>query len=189
MAKGGRRVPWMCLCTIFYDNNQNNFSNGAAWSTMKNDVTDGAIYFKLFLSCQIFRKKITGNEPQKKTCQFYWKKRQTNKSTIQCFHMTSRRPYWCPKTIKRSPCWCPKPILWELNSFLMQTLSFVPINLQKCWPREWKHSIFMVCDNILLSTVEMTSKYVIVKLCNEIFRQQVVRGSTWVSNILTSFLW
>ena len=29
----------------------------------------------------------------------------------------------------------------ELNSFLMQTISFVPINLHKCWPREWKHSI------------------------------------------------
>ena len=49
---------------------------------------------------------------------------------IECFHMTSRRP-----------CWCPKPVLWELNSFLMQTLSFVPINLHICWPREWKHSI------------------------------------------------
>ena len=24
----------------------------------------------------------------------------------------------------------------ELNSFLMQTLSFVPINLHGCWPRE-----------------------------------------------------
>ena len=45
---------------------------------------------------------------------------------IECFHMTSRRPYWCPKTMERRPCWCPKPILWELNSFLMQTLSFVP---------------------------------------------------------------
>ena len=55
---------------------------------------------------------------------------------IQCFHMTSRRPYWCPKTMKRRPCWCPKPILWEFNSFLMQTLSFVPINLHRCWPRE-----------------------------------------------------
>ena len=55
---------------------------------------------------------------------------------IECFHMTSRRPYWCPKTMKRRPCWCPKPILWELNSFLMQTLSFVPINLHRCWPRE-----------------------------------------------------
>ena len=55
--------------------------------------------------------------------------------------MTSRRPYWCPKTMKRRPCWCPKLILWELNSFLMQTLSFVPINLHRCWTREWKHSI------------------------------------------------
>jgi len=62
---------------------------------------------------------------------------------IECFHMTSRRPYWCPKTIKRRPCWCPKLILWELNSFLMQTLSFVPINLHRCWPREWKHSIWV----------------------------------------------
>ena len=51
-------------------------------------------------------------------------------NAIECFHMTSRRPYWCPK-----------PVLWELNSFLMQTLSFVPINLYRCWPREWKHSI------------------------------------------------
>ena len=55
--------------------------------------------------------------------------------------MTSRRSYWCPKTMKRRPCWCPKPILWELNSFLMQTLSFVPMNLHRCSPREWKHSI------------------------------------------------
>ena len=61
--------------------------------------------------------------------------------SIECFHMTSRRPYWCPKTMKRRPCWCPKPVLFELNSFLMQTLSFVPINLHRCWPREWKHSI------------------------------------------------
>ena len=29
----------------------------------------------------------------------------------------------------------------ELNYFLMQTLSFVPINLHRCWPRERKHSI------------------------------------------------
>ena len=31
--------------------------------------------------------------------------------------------------MKWRPCWCPKPVLWELNSFLMPTLSFVPINL------------------------------------------------------------
>ena len=56
--------------------------------------------------------------------------------TYRVFHMTSRRPYWCPKTMKRRPCWCPKPVLWELNSFLMQTLSFVTINLHRCCPRE-----------------------------------------------------
>ena len=34
-------------------------------------------------------------------------------------------------------------ILWELNSSLMQTLSFVPIHLHRCcnWPREGKCSI------------------------------------------------
>ena len=62
--------------------------------------------------------------------------RNLNSLSIQCFLMTSRRPYWCPKTMKRRPCWCPKLILWELYSFLMQMLSFVPINLHRCWPRE-----------------------------------------------------
>ena len=45
------------------------------------------------------------------------------------------------KTIKRRPCWCSKQIPWELISFLMQTLSFVLINLHRCRPREWKRSI------------------------------------------------
>ena len=71
----------------------------------------------------------------------YFKSKWKRLSIIECFHMTSRRPYWCPKTMKRRPCWCPKPLLWELNSFLIQTLSFVSINLHRCWPREWKHSI------------------------------------------------
>ena len=61
--------------------------------------------------------------------------------SMECFLMTSRRSYWCPKTMKWRPYWCPKPVLWELNSFLMQTLSFVPINLHICSPSEWKHSI------------------------------------------------
>ena len=65
--------------------------------------------------------------------------------------MTSWRPYLCPKTMKRRPCWCPKPVLWELNFFLMQTLSFVPINLQRCWPREWKHSIELFSLYVLFS--------------------------------------
>ena len=40
------------------------------------------------------------------------------KRSTECFHMKSRRPYWCPKLI-----------LWELHSFLMKALSFVLINL------------------------------------------------------------
>ena len=66
---------------------------------------------------------------------------QVTVARIEFFDMTSRRPYWCPKTMKRQPRWCPKPVLWELNSFLIQTLSFVPINLHRCWLREWKRSI------------------------------------------------
>ena len=27
---------------------------------------------------------------------------------IECFHMTSWRPCWCPKTKKWRPCWCPE---------------------------------------------------------------------------------
>ena len=63
-----------------------------------------------------------------------------------------QRPYWYPKTMKRRPCWGPKPILWELNSFLLQTLSFVPTNLHRCWPREWKHSIDLIHDTRHLCT-------------------------------------
>ena len=45
---------------------------------------------------------------------------------IERFHVTSRPSYWCSK-----------PILWELNSFLMQTLSFVILmSLLRCWPSE-----------------------------------------------------
>ena len=64
----------------------------------------------------------------------------------KCLHLTSRRPYWYPKTIKRRPCWCRRQILWELNFFLMQTLSSVSINFHRCWPREWKRSIHNTSD-------------------------------------------
>ena len=35
-------------------------------------------------------------------------------SGVECFHMTSRRPYWCSTTTIRRPCWCSKPVLWDL---------------------------------------------------------------------------
>ena len=37
-------------------------------------------------------------------------------------HVTSHPLYCCSTKMKRRPCWCPKPILWDLNSFLVQTL-------------------------------------------------------------------
>ena len=74
--------------------------------------------------------------------------------------MTSWRPYWCPKTMKRRPCWFPKRALWELNSFFMQTFSFVVINLHRCWPREWKHSIGPVNYIVVSSRSDHTSRYV-----------------------------
>ena len=43
--------------------------------------------------------------------------------------------------MKRWPCWCPKPILWELTSFLKQTVSSVPINLHRRMSRGWKRYI------------------------------------------------
>ena len=46
--------------------------------------------------------------------------------------------------VKRWPCWCTKTTLWELNSFLMKKLSFVPINYHRCQPREWKRSIYLI---------------------------------------------
>ena len=45
--------------------------------------------------------------------------------------MTSRRPYWCSKTMKRRPCWCAKKIIWWLNSFLMYSWVVGSIDPQK----------------------------------------------------------
>ena len=68
-------------------------------------------------------------------------KRQTNGSMecIACFHMTSWRPYFCPKTMKRRPCLCPNHSCGSWTLFLYA--SFVPVNLHRWWPREWKHRI------------------------------------------------
>ena len=41
----------------------------------------------------------------------------------------------------RRPCWCPQLILRELNSILMQTLSFVFMEKHVHWSHEWKRPI------------------------------------------------
>ena len=38
-------------------------------------------------------------------------------SLYTMFHMTSRSPFWCLKTMKWRPCWCPKKILWLMSIF------------------------------------------------------------------------
>ena len=45
------------------------------------------------------------------------------------------------KTMDRRLCLCTNKILWEMNSFHMLKPSFIPSNLQSCWPRDWKRSI------------------------------------------------
>ena len=58
--------------------------------------------------------------------------------------MTSRRPYlWTKQWIGGHVC-VQKKILWELNSFHMLKLSFIPSNLQSCWPCDWKRSIGLI---------------------------------------------
>ena len=86
--------------------------------------------------------------------------------------MTSRRPYWCPKTMKRRPCRCPKTILWELNSFLLRTLPFVPINLHRCWPRDFTFTHLLKRSIIIIIYIALSlafpkwyrSKYVSISI-------------------------
>ena len=108
--------------------------------------------------------------------------------SIECFHMTSRRPYWCPKTMKRRPCWCPKPILWEFNSFLMQTLPFVPINLHRCWPREWKHSIEITSARIETKSAKDLLFALVLELCAG-FRARASHASCRIVLRCTSLAW
>ena len=106
------------------------------WDLLISDIINmhvGVVFSKTFLLCpkkQTILKSLIQREVALDLGHIYsWE--QDFWAGIECFHMTSWRPYWCSKTMKRRPCWCPKPVLWELNSFLMQTLSFVPINLHR----------------------------------------------------------
>ena len=65
------------------------------------------------------------------------------RTSIVRFHVTSRRPYLGTKQWIGGHVCVQKKILWELNSFHMLKLSFIPSNLQSscCWPRDWKRSM------------------------------------------------
>ena len=93
--------------------------------------------------------------------------------------MTSRRPYWCPKTMKRRPCWCPKPVPWELNSFLMRTLSFVTIDLHIFCPRELKHYISSG-ENLLKNQLDSCCVIMSLILVTTLFYKAVIlHGEIW----------
>ena len=59
----------------------------------------------------------------------------------ECFHMTSRRPYWCLTQWNGNHVGVSNQSCGSWILFFMQTLSFVPINLHRCWPSEWKRPI------------------------------------------------
>ena len=104
---------------------------------------------------------------------------------IECFHLTSRQPYYCSKTMKQQPCWCSKPILWELNSFVMQKLSLGPTNLHRCQPRERKCSIIMQLFET--SQLQLRSKGgSLMRACTRTFCQNEA-GPYWV--ILKMYAW
>ena len=123
MSARGFHISWKNVNVLVLLPRWSMFSSHTAYNFVALYVFQGLHFIGFYLLCH-----ETISYGRRNTC-------------IECFHMTSRRPYWCPKTMKRRPCWCPKPVLWELNSFLMQTLSFVPINLHRCWLRQRKHSI------------------------------------------------
>ena len=58
----------------------------------------------------------------------FWRKSKEYYSTLEKVYKAFLHDVTAAKTMKLRPCWCSKPILWELNSFLVLTLSFVPIN-------------------------------------------------------------
>ena len=61
---------------------------------------------------------------------------------IDHFYMTSRRPYLCTKQwigghvcVQKKSCGN-----WTFFPSVLK-LSFIPSNLQSCWPRDWKRSV------------------------------------------------
>ena len=98
------------------------------------------------------------------------------RTSIVRFHMTSRRPYLCTKQWIGGHVCVPKKILWELNSFHMFKLSFIPSNLQNscCWPRDWKRSIkqplFKSTRNIAIQLVlQQCCKKRYIEICSPFY--------------------
>ena len=74
---------------------------------------------------------------------------------IERFHMTSRRPYWCSKTMKRRPC--SVMLVFQTNQVGVKLFSYVKnffcslkfAYICRCWPREWKRSVAFLPFSLL----------------------------------------
>ena len=67
--------------------------------------------------------------------------RHLNLSGIECFHMTSRRPYWCSKQWNGGHVGAPNQFSGSWTPFLSYANAFFcSKNLHRFWSREWKHS-------------------------------------------------
>ena len=76
--------------------------------------------------------------------------RVTRKWPQERFYVTSRRPYWCSKTMKRWPaCWCSKPILMGFFSYVNPFIcSNKFVWMLATWVKtpNWSHSVYLVCN-------------------------------------------
>ena len=110
-------------------------------------------------------------------------------SSIERFHMTSRRPYWCSKTIKRRPYWCSKQILRELDPFLMLRFFFVVIHLHRWWPT-WVKTLYKpvqfswIFFRKLINVVKMVKHN--LKNAKKSKLAEKLRINLWLNLIVTS---
>ena len=115
-------------CTFFFARFSTPFSLYVLFSDRGPGELDSFLIHKLCLHIHVNKTKFERN-------------------SIKYYHMTNTRPVYrvfshditaailVSQNNEMAAMLVSQPILWELNSFLMQTLSFVPINLHRCRPR------------------------------------------------------
>lgn len=75
------------------------------------------------------------------SCPRIWFQKPLRLTVVPILLLCVEHPIEPLSVTSRPPSWSLKAVLFELNYFLMWTLSFVAINLHGCQPREWKRPI------------------------------------------------